>query len=209
MAERTCTTPGCGGEHSAKGLCKRCYRRKWHADHADHEREASARWWATHPGRRRQLFSEWYAANATPEFLARKAEESNAYYRANREEISERRRVQRSARIAAETPAEREARLIKRRARYRAKPEHYRAKATDYVHSRIARQRGGVVTSVDFKALLAEHGMVCHICGLPIESRADMHFDHVIPLSRGGAHSAENIRPAHAFCNLSKGAKTA
>lgn len=34
--------------------------------------------------------------------------------------------------------------------------------------------------------------------------RADLHFDHVIPVSRGGAHSMDNIKSAHAVCNLRK-----
>jgi hypothetical protein len=32
-------------------------------------------------------------------------------------------------------------------------------------------------------------------------------MDHVIPLSKGGPHIEENIRPAHAVCNLRKGAR--
>lgn len=42
----------------------------------------------------------------------------------------------------------------------------------------------------------------CVYCGSPYE-----HADHVIPLSRGGAHSRDNLVPACAACNLSKGAK--
>ena len=62
---------------------------------------------------------------------------------------------------------------------------------------------------VDSAAILAEFGFVCHICSGVIESRDDLHMDHVIPLSKGGTHSAENIRPSHAFCNMSKGANAA
>ena len=72
---------------------------------------------------------------------------------------------------------------------------------------RRARIAGAVVTQADYSAILAEHGMVCHICGLEIPTRADLHFDHVIPLARGGAHSPENIRPSHASCNMRKGAR--
>jgi len=49
--------------------------------------------------------------------------------------------------------------------------------------------------------------MVCHICTEGIASLDDLHFDHVIPLSKGGPHAAENIRPSHALCNLRKGAR--
>ena len=62
---------------------------------------------------------------------------------------------------------------------------------------------------VNYEDILAEHGMNCHICGEPIESFGDLHFDHVIPLGggHGGAHSAANIRPSHKTCNLRKGIK--
>jgi 5-methylcytosine-specific restriction endonuclease McrA len=57
---------------------------------------------------------------------------------------------------------------------------------------------------VDYSALLDEHGMVCHICGGDIGGWGDLHFDHVIPIARGGGHTAENVRPAHALCNQRK-----
>jgi len=59
----------------------------------------------------------------------------------------------------------------------------------------------------DFEAILAEFGMFCHICGLEIPSMADLHMEHVIALVNGGPHSAENIKPSHALCNLRKGSK--
>lgn len=72
---------------------------------------------------------------------------------------------------------------------------------------RKARMRGNGYEVVRYERILLEHGMVCHICTLPIASRADLHFDHVIPLAKGGPHMESNIRPAHARCNLSKGAR--
>ena len=38
-------------------------------------------------------------------------------------------------------------------------------------------------------------------------SRTKGGVDHVIPLARGGTHSNDNIRPAHAKCNLRKSSK--
>lgn len=52
--------------------------------------------------------------------------------------------------------------------------------------------------------VVATHGMVCHLCGSPIEAD-DLHIDHVKPVSVGGATVAANLRPAHATCNLRKG----
>jgi 5-methylcytosine-specific restriction endonuclease McrA len=57
---------------------------------------------------------------------------------------------------------------------------------------------------IDYGAILQRDGWVCHICGGDILSKEELHFDHVIPLSRGGKHSADNIRPSHAHCNYVK-----
>lgn len=43
----------------------------------------------------------------------------------------------------------------------------------------------------------------CYLCGGPPE-----HLDHIVPLSRGGTHTPDNVAWACAPCNLSKGSKT-
>jgi len=45
-------------------------------------------------------------------------------------------------------------------------------------------------------------GGQCRNCG----SRRDLHFDHVIPQSWGGASTAENVQLLCRDCNLRKGA---
>lgn len=50
-------------------------------------------------------------------------------------------------------------------------------------------------------ACLARYGTVCHLCGRPGATTAD----HLVPRSRGGDDSLENLRPAHARCNSSRG----
>jgi hypothetical protein len=72
---------------------------------------------------------------------------------------------------------------------------------------RYALKCGSQVGPVDYDAILAGFGMVCHLCGGQILTRRDLNFDHVIPLTRGGPHVQENIRPSHKKCNASKGNK--
>jgi 5-methylcytosine-specific restriction endonuclease McrA len=54
-------------------------------------------------------------------------------------------------------------------------------------------------------------GWTCKLCGQPIDrSIAWPHpkspsLDHIVPLSRGGAHSMGNVQSAHLGCNSSKG----
>lgn len=67
--------------------------------------------------------------------------------------------------------------------------------------------------------ILEEHGAICYICGLDIDLKAprkigeqgwelSIHYDHVVPVVEGGPDTAENVRPAHALCNLKKGRST-
>lgn len=52
---------------------------------------------------------------------------------------------------------------------------------------------------------------VCQICHQPVEKRAKMPhpkaptLDHIIPLSKGGPHTRENLRLAHFICNSRRG----
>jgi 5-methylcytosine-specific restriction endonuclease McrA len=71
---------------------------------------------------------------------------------------------------------------------------------------RRAQKRATQVEQVDFAAILERDGLICHICGGSV-ARDDVHFDHVIPLVRGGPHTEDNIHVAHSTCNSRKGAK--
>ena len=50
---------------------------------------------------------------------------------------------------------------------------------------------------------------VCHLCGTPVWRGVNLHMDHVVPISRGGLHCADNLRPACGPCNVRKGARVA
>lgn len=57
------------------------------------------------------------------------------------------------------------------------------------------------------------YGTKCDICSEEIDlsvartSRLGLTVDHVIPLSKGGADTIDNMRPAHWICNVRKGNK--
>lgn len=54
----------------------------------------------------------------------------------------------------------------------------------------------------------------CGICGLRVNTKLkhphpySASLDHIIPLSKGGSHTPDNVQLAHLRCNLSKGSKT-
>jgi 5-methylcytosine-specific restriction endonuclease McrA len=58
-----------------------------------------------------------------------------------------------------------------------------------------------LVTGRDLLRLVRRYNGKCAYCNV----RDHEHFDHVIPLSRGGRHSIGNLLPACATCNLAKG----
>lgn len=55
--------------------------------------------------------------------------------------------------------------------------------------------------------VLRRDGGTCQLCGEPISPGDEVHLDHVIPWSHGGADTADNLQVAHGFCNRSKRAR--
>jgi 5-methylcytosine-specific restriction endonuclease McrA len=133
------------------------------------------------------------AAYARTYYIANK-EKMSAYAAANKEKIAARQKIYRAA-----THREKKAAWVK---------EH-REEYVSYNALRRARKLGNSIglPKPDYKAILTEFGMICHLCGLKIESKTELEFDHVIPLSKGGPHSSGNVRPSHERCNRKKGSK--
>jgi 5-methylcytosine-specific restriction endonuclease McrA len=111
---------------------------------------------------------------------------------------------------ASETAAEREVRLQKKREYDNARDngKRWRERNPEKVRGYWLRYRARLAQAqmepVDLEAVLRRCGMFCYLCGTPIKSRVDLHIDHVVPLSRGGAHSEANLRPTHSKCNVRK-----
>ena len=162
-------------------------------------------WVKSNPEKKAAMDRRYRAENAEAV-----AATQRAWREANREKVAEKLRGWRAANPARATEhrlawdkAHPESRREIRRRWWQSRPEYARQ-----AHGvRRARQLGGHVSCADYRAILAEFGMTCHICGEAIADHHELHFDHVVPLACGGAHSRENIRPSHSPCNLSKGAR--
>lgn len=82
----------------------------------------------------------------------------------------------------------------------------------EYKHR--ARERKEVVKSVsdgtvtlDFELqLLEQQNFTCAYCGCDLTT-SGKHLDHIVPLSRGGLHTANNVHWTCPTCNLSKNSK--
>lgn len=65
---------------------------------------------------------------------------------------------------------------------------------------------GATVERIDYNGIKRRDGMVCHICRLKVADK-ELHFDHVIPLAKGGEHTERNIAVSHARCNQKKNSR--
>lgn len=93
----------------------------------------------------------------------------------------------------------------------KANPDLVRLKARLYQHRR---RTGDRVSRLEWLALIEEYDGTCAYSGTQWASerclgRTDkLTIDHVIPLSRGGPNTINNIVPACQSCNSKKGDKT-
>lgn len=79
-------------------------------------------------------------------------------------------------------------------------------------HRRRARKASApIIEKVDLLSVCQRDGWTCWICGdvAPEELRGKSHpwaptVDHIIPLARGGSHTAANLKCAHLSCNSRK-----
>jgi 5-methylcytosine-specific restriction endonuclease McrA len=126
-------------------------------------------------------------------------EQKRAYELRRRTENLERERV----RQAAFREANRERLRQRRRELYLQNIERRRLKSRQEAMLRQARKAAVVVEPVSYRAIWERDQGICYLCGGGIEP-SDVHYDHVVPLSKGGAHSMANIRATHSICNLRK-----
>ena len=76
---------------------------------------------------------------------------------------------------------------------------------------RRAQKRTSLTDNFFSREIFERDNWMCKICGEPIfeELKHPHHFsasiDHIIPLSKGGAHTPENVQAAHLICNIRKG----
>jgi 5-methylcytosine-specific restriction endonuclease McrA len=90
-------------------------------------------------------------------------------------------------------------------AKYRKTLSFYE-KHREHGAARRARVRGQFVERVDYASVFAKYDGKCVYCGA-ILTFNQAHFDHFIPISKGGLHKTENIRLSCELCNKRKGAK--
>ncbi len=85
---------------------------------------------------------------------------------------------------------------------------HPEQNAQNYNNRRARiQQAGGSFTSREWKKLCKHYNYMCLCCGRR-EPEIKLTVDHVVPLSKGGANSIDNIQPLCQSCNSSKHRRT-
>ena len=84
------------------------------------------------------------------------------------------------------------------------KPSSFAARANN-LNANAKRYYGqaGRVRGIELERLLDQYQYKCAYCGKDISAHYE--FDHIIPQSRGGENTIENIAPTCSKCNGSKG----
>lgn len=191
---------------------KKEYLRQWHIKNKERRRlEGLAR---------RHANPEKYRE------MARKSREKNkaslsAYQRQWGRENVDKRRAACKRWYYSHLEAARERSKLYRREAYRTNPEKMNAATRKWMQAhpwvRIggdAKRRALLKTSDENWTLIKRWTLKmrkkskvrCYYCGKQIEGRK-IHFDHIVPLSRGGPNSVENMCCACHPCNASKHAK--
>lgn len=187
----SCFGPNNQARDGLKSACRPCLsneQRRWKAAHFVRRRPKLT------PEQRSVLTKIWHKKSRdrrTPERLATLRAE---------------RRIYRQQRRSLETAKCRDYYARTRdqqRARVAAYFKNNPLKKRESEGRRRARKLATTTAPVDYRVITERDRMVCHIC-LECVDAADLHFDHVIPLSKGGTHTMENIKVSHALCNLRK-----
>jgi 5-methylcytosine-specific restriction endonuclease McrA len=198
---------GCEREYASRNADRISdYQRRYREENADRLAENRKRW---EEDNRDELLAKKRDYNRRPSVIERMKVYRHRHYEENKErykgnsirwKAQNREKVQQYKKDWKERHPDR---VTESRARYN---QEHRETTIAWTRRRRARQAEVAVGEVDHKRIWKRDRGLCYLCGRSV-AKNDVHYDHVIPLSRGGTHSEDNIRVTHARCNLKKGVK--
>jgi 5-methylcytosine-specific restriction endonuclease McrA len=194
--------------------CKTCKAKrqvKWRADNREHAREAQRihmrKYYAANPEKCAESRKKYYDANT-----GKMRQYSRKYYWMNPEAAREavRKSYQRNPIPRREYAKHWRLRNLERDKENDRKwrlnnPDKVKILKQQYYGRRKAWKLGNGFEKFSLKEILKRDGYKCHICGKRV-AKKNLSFDHLIPLSRGGSHTKQNVAVAHLICNLKRGA---
>lgn len=177
---------GKGRYHSKCNTCEKAIKKTEYDANPEKYRAAALESARKHPERTRARFKRWYTTHT--EHLTR--------YR------KERHVVHREKFLAVDR-----IRHIKNAEQERLYRIAHRAEAAERAQRRRALQRNAPrVEKIKRLSIIERDKWTCYLCG-QICTTTTVSLDHVVPLFRGGSHTADNLRVACRSCNSRKGAK--
>lgn len=216
--------------------CRDCTKIRLREDYLQHRKKRSAHvaeYRRTHPEVYRQTAKRYYRKNRD-DILSRLRQDRSLHpqkHKATARRYRQRHRDQCLARSTLYALEHWEQIEIRDKLKRQASPVHYRQKAEAYrqrhakainERTRQWRQRNPAKRAMYHAKRRAKFSIVaepisrqrvyvrdekcCYLCGKKIRWEL-FHLDHVIPLSRGGSHTYDNVRATHAACNLRKSGK--
>jgi 5-methylcytosine-specific restriction endonuclease McrA len=152
--------------------------------------------------KRRAEYDKNYRNANAEEYKSKK----RAYYHANKDKVYEK--------IKAYQQANKE-KVREWKKEYAKRNPEVRRKAK---RKRRAKEQSVLSEPYTTEEVLALYGTDCFICSKPINLDAPrqcgkpgwrhaLHIDHLIPISRGGSDTLDNVRPTHGECNIHKSMK--
>ena len=153
--------------------------------------------------KKRAEYDKRYRQNNSEEYKAKR----RAYYEANKESLYKKIR---------EYQSKNKDKVAEWKKAYALRNPEIRRQAK---RRRRAKEQSVLSESYTTDEVLALYGTDCFICSKPIDLTAPrqcgkpgwrhaLHIDHLIPISRGGTDTLDNVRPTHGECNIHKSIKT-
>lgn len=94
-----------------------------------------------------------------------------------------------------------------------AEPWERKIKIRDITHIRRAKKLKVKYENIKVEEIFKKDNWICKICGEPVDkylgypNSMSATLDHIIPLSKGGTHTYNNVQLAHLICNIKKSNK--
>lgn len=197
LSNGTCAKCGADfvGQKNKKYCSKNCYYAVFREENREQVRANNTKYDQSAKGK--QKHAEWLEKNSERHVGRRKE-----YYEENKPRF-----LQRAAKFAAENPEKVHGYKVKF-----SKTDAGRELAHVGRQRRLAKERqahdDGTVTRKSWRAMVLHYRHHCLRCGLKHKFR-QLSMDHVLPISRGGAHTIKNLQPLCLSCNAKKGNKIA
>lgn len=172
----------------------------------------------------RKLLTEFYKEKLSPDGVAAsckvcKSDQTKQRRLVNKDRINQRAKELRDSKreiITEQNRAKRLRNLEKTREQSRAWTKRNPSANSAKARRRRARECNNGWEIYTEQQVLDQYGTACHLCTKEVNLEAPrrpgipgwedgLHIDHVLPISKGGSDTLDNVRPAHGSCNIKKG----